>query len=290
MPPFGGSNFMEKRKYDTVEEVKEAVEDYLLFLYTNGGDVNVHFSLKYENIYENQKTMLRLSSSGKCPRMIAYSIFYPEKAELPSSRAISIFQLGHFLHELERHFISQVTFLKDMEKEVYLELDNGAKVFGHVDGILELNGRDVLIDIKTLNDRAFKDMFRELKRDYLYQLNAYMYATGVREAYLWLYNKDTSHRAVVEVPFSQEIVDEILYNFNKIVSSDENNLPERMFSPQKEIRNGEYTNRLYLPWQCSYCAFTELCWPDFTKVIENGKVRYIKIEEEVMNDEDELFF
>jgi len=285
-----------KEKYNkspnlnTVYDVLNAVEEYLTYIYKNGGEVNVPIHLKYRP-EDSLKSMLRFSSSGKCPRAISYSMLYPEQKEPLSARAISIFQLGHIVHDVERSIIAEVNELVDQEKEVFIEVDD-FKVFGHIDGILKLKNKDVLLDIKTVNERAWKEFDRETPKDYIAQLNVYMYATGLREAYLWVYNKGTSHRKIVPIPYNELVVEESLERFRSAIHGYKTGeLPERPYS-YKEFETEFYIERT-LPWQCSYCAFTRLCWPDFNKTIDNnGKVKYVQViskELEIVDDivEDE---
>jgi CRISPR/Cas system-associated exonuclease Cas4 (RecB family) len=269
-----------KKKYNkppnlnSISDVLNSVEEYLSHIYKNGGEINIPINLKY-NPEDSLKSMLRFSSSGKCPRAISYSMLFPEKKEPLSPRAISIFQLGHIVHDVERLIISEVNELVDQEKEVYIEVD-GFKIFGHIDGILKLKNKDVLLDIKTVNERAWKEFDREIPKDYIAQLNVYMYATGLREAYLWVYNKGTSHRKIVPVVYNQSVVDESIKRFKSAIHGFKTGeLPERPYV-YNEVETEFYIERT-LPWQCSYCAFTKLCWPNFNKTVDNnGKIKYIQ--------------
>lgn len=263
---------------NSVYEVLKLVEEYLVYLTKNGGKVSFNFSLEYK---QEKGNYLRLSSSGKCPRAIAYSVIYQnvESDEIKdlSPRAVSIFQMGHALHELERAIISEVNELVSVEEEVYLEVD-GYKIPGHIDGILRLSDRDVILDIKTVNERTFNEFKKEPRIDYVNQLNAYMHATGLREAYLWVYNKNTSDRMVIPIPYSEKVVNDVIDTFRKAIRGLNGDLPERPYQYRiEDLGNGLVVKTL--PWQCSYCAFTRICWPDFKLLTEGGKVRYVKVEE-----------
>lgn len=255
------------------EEAVFRVKEYLLHIDEHGGEVSLNFKLTYKS---ERGTPIRLSASGKCGRALAYALLYPERAGSPSSRALSVFLLGHVLHDLERGLIAKVAPLTDVEKEVRLDLGI-AEVKGHIDGVLHTESGPVILDVKTTNANTFKDMVKNGPRpDYVAQVNAYMEATGIHEGYLWLYNKDTSERAIVEVAYKPEIVEEVKQRFRAALNATEDNLPAREYEAQDEIRRGKPTGRQYLPWQCKYCPFTDLCWPEFKRVIERGTVRYIK--------------
>jgi hypothetical protein len=256
------------------------VQEYLERLYVDGGEIELRFNMTYIAAEESEYNYLRLSSSGKCQRAIAYSLHYPIPAST-GHRGVSVLLLGHVLHDLERGLIKKVAPLHSEEMLVELDVGEGYRVPGHIDGVVDTAEGPFIIDIKTANTKSFNDMARNGPRDdYVAQLNAYMEATGIKQAFLWLYNKDTSHRMVLPVTYREEVVKRVKTRFLNALKSTPDSLPEREYSPQEEIRNKKPTGRLYLPWQCSYCAFVQMCWPDFKQVVEDGKVRYIREKEE----------
>lgn len=262
------------------EELLLRVQEYLERLYVDGGEIELRFNMTYIAAEESEYNYVRLSSSGKCQRAIAYSLHYP----IPAStgyRGVSVLLLGHVLHDLERSLIKKVAPLHSEEMRVELDVGDGYRVPGHIDGVVDTAEGPFIIDIKTANTKSFNDMARNGPRDdYVAQVNAYMEAVGIKQAFLWLYNKDTSHRMVLPVTYSEEVVKRVKTRFLNALKSTPDSLPEREYSPQEEIRNKKPTGRLYLPWQCSYCAFVQMCWPDFRQVVEDGKVRYIREKEE----------
>lgn len=262
------------------EELLLRVQEYLERLYVDGGEIELHFNMAYIAAEESEYNYVRLSSSGKCQRAIAYSLHYPIPANT-GHRGVSVLLLGHVLHDLERGLIKKVAPLHSEEMRVELDVGEGYRVPGHIDGVVDTAEGPFIIDIKTANTKSFNDMARNGPRDdYVAQVNAYMEAAGIKQAFLWLYNKDTSHRIVLPVTYSEEVVKRVKTRFLNALKSTPDSLPEREYSPQEEIRNKKPTGRLYLPWQCSYCAFVQMCWPDFRQVVEDGKVRYIREKEE----------
>jgi hypothetical protein len=256
------------------------VQEYLERLYVDGGEIKLRFNMTYVATEESEYNYLRLSSSGKCQRAIAYSLHYPIPAST-GHRGVSVLLLGHVLHDLERGLIKKVAPLHSEEMRVELDVGEGYRVPGHIDGVVDTAEGPFIIDIKTANTKSFNDMARNGPRDdYVAQLNAYMEATGIKQAFLWLYNKDTSHRMVLPVAYDEEVVKRVKTRFLNALKSTPDSLPEREYGPQEEIRNKKPTGRLYLPWQCSYCAFVQMCWPDFKQVVEDGKVRYVREKEE----------
>jgi hypothetical protein len=105
-----------------------------------------------------------------------------------------------------------------------------------------------------------------------------MEAEGVDSAVLWMYNKDTSHRAALIVERDEAVIQEIRERFISVADASADALPDRMYEPQLEIRKGKTTGREYLPWQYGYCPFVERCWGDegFELVFESNRPRWIR--------------
>lgn len=264
-----------KPPIESPEELLTRVQQYIRQLSEQGGTIEVPFRLQYNSDNSNS---WRMSSSGKCARALVYARYIP-LAETPSSQFTSLLLLGHVIHDLERALIRAVAPLYDEEKEVYLDI-KGHIIPGHIDGLVESVRGPVLIDIKTSNDRSFEDMLNNgPKAEYIAQLHAYMQALKVQEAFLWLYNKNTSARAVLTVPYQETEARRVQERWQKVLQSTLDQLPEREYHPQAEIRKGQPTGRYYLPYQCTYCAYTERCQPEFKADYSSGKLRYIKEEE-----------
>lgn len=245
---------------------------------------------------------LRLSASGSCARKLAYQLHFPDAGEALSSRAISVFDLGHLIHDAERARIKEVAAFHREEEEVTFVVENLApvgtpmvpqvlerlleqdgmyhlRVKGHMDGVLELADGPAVVDVKTTSTRSFSEKVKEGPGyEYSAQLNAYMHAVGIHRAWLWLYNKETSHRAVVPVAYNPRIVEEVKARFRRVALSTPKDLPPREHEPKQELSKGRPTGREYLPWQCGYCPFVKPCWSSegFEMTVEKGKPRWVR--------------
>ena len=262
----------------TPQHVIDAVNRHLLELRRQGGRLRIEF----ESVQtpEAKPDPMRLSNAGKCPRQMAYQKLIPEKMQELDARALNVFLLGDLIHDLERGLISVVAPLTGVEEQVVLELDNGLAVPGHKDGDLHLKGGPRVLDIKSTATRGFTDMVNNGPRyDHLCQLNAYMEATDTPKGVLWVYNKDTSHRHAFEVERDDDLLADIKARFTSVAECESlDRLPLRMYEPMPEMRYKKPTGREYLPWQCTYCPFTEECWTSegFVMVFDKGKPRWIK--------------
>lgn len=145
----------------------------------------------------NTNPPLRLSSLGG---IHAFELLgrkmglYPD---VPSSNSVVtklIFCIGDFVEAYINYFLqrSGCTILSK-QKDVFW---NG--VPGHTDTIIELDGKEYLLEIKTASERYFKEVnsrkYPGNERGYLTQLLAYQEALGLsREQCVWVfYNKATN--------------------------------------------------------------------------------------------------
>jgi len=263
----------------TVDEIITAVEQRLLTLRKGGGRLPFPITLDWDGEQDNSERVLRLSGSGKCGRQTAYAMHYPGEREELSARALSLFVLGDIIHEKERILIGQVTELGRVEERVHFQVNGEVSIAGHMDGVIEVDGEPMILDIKSINTRGFSEIQKGTMRpDYEAQVNAYMDATGIRKACLWFYNKDTSHRHAVVLEYNPEVVQQVRDRFQRVLDSTPDSLPPREYLPQAEVARGKMTGREYLPWQCSYCPFTERCWSSegFRLQIDGGKPRWLR--------------
>lgn len=262
----------------TPEHVIDAVNRHLLELRRQGGRLRIEFeSVQTPDASPNP---LRLSNAGKCPRQMAYQKLIPEKMQELDARALNVFLLGDLIHDLERGLISVVAPLTDIEEAVALELSNGTAVPGHIDGKLYLKPGERVLDIKSTATRGFTDMLNNGPRyDHKCQVNAYLQATGLDVGVLWVYNKDTSHRHAFTIERDEDLLVDINERFVSVDECDSfDRLPLRMYEPVAEMRRLKPTGREYLPWQCTYCPFTEQCWSSegFVMVFEKNRPRWLR--------------
>lgn len=231
----------------------------------------------------NGPTQLRLSSAGTCARQLAYKIHNWQDATPYDSRAISNFALGDTIHDVERAHIRSVaplhseekavTFVVDPEpiyprwgwdertQQMYVKETGPLEVVGHIDGILDLQDGPMLIDIKSASSFGFEEAERNgASYEYTAQLNAYMEATGIKRAALWMFNKNNGVRQIIPVQYKPELVAAIKQRFMKAATSSLGLMPKREHAPEVEMSRKQPTGYERLPWNCKYCSFVQVCW------------------------------
>lgn len=280
---------MTKPRFATPEDVLAAVNQYIHKLNDEGGRFEFPIVLDKK---PRKPNAFRLSNSGSCQRKMAYTKLYPDEQEEMSTRALSVFMLGDVIHEQERALIREVTELHSEESDVHFRIDDEVGVVvGHTDGIIELADGPIVLDVKTAATASFQRMAKEgAPEHYVAQLNAYMDGLGIHRAVLWVYDKNVSERMILPIAYDENLVRVVRNRFRAAWHATEDNLPEREYQPQDEMRQRKPTGRQYLPWQCSYCPFVAKCWgPEgFEMFIENGKPRWIREAPELTAEEKEL--
>jgi len=89
------------------------------------------------------------------------------------------------------------------------------KITGHCDGIVELDGNDYVLEIKSCNAYFFK-LFKNdayscsFFSKYLIQIQMYMWLSGIHNGIFLFFNKDSSTMYSLPVSYSESIVDDVL--------------------------------------------------------------------------------
>lgn len=194
---------------------------------------------------------LRMSSSGKCARQLAYQ-FHKFKPEPLAARAILTFRLGHTIEAEIKSLIQK--YCSDMNitypQDTFTFEVNGVEIPGHVDGHID---NDWVLEIKSISDAGFKMLSREgLSEDYKKQSNSYMKATGRKKTLFIFYCKNTSHLKEIVFEYDPKLLEDVKIRFSKVIHSTKDSLPDREYGPNDKGK---------LPWNCSYCAYWRHCWP-----------------------------
>jgi len=216
---------------------------------------------------ETHRSPLRMSNSGKCAKAIAYQYHGFPSEPLPP-RSLMVFRLGHTIEsevkELIKKYCSNLNITYPTATISY-EV-HGKLIEGHVDGFIDDDG---ILEVKSINGMRFKMLDREgIPADYVDQAISYMKATGRKYVLFLFYCKDTSHLKEMFFHYQPEIFKEIEARFSSVIKSTKDNLPAREYEP---LKSGQ------LPWNCSYCSFTAICWPDYElKFDKNNKPQWVK--------------
>lgn len=137
----------------------------------------------YEMIHGTKFMQTRASSLGKSvDEHIAEMLHYREPSSAYAERAM---ETGTEWHKKIQRAWESMGILQGKELEIYNE-DLG--ISGHLDALLNINGREMIGEIKTMSAKRFSK--RGAYDEHLDQLNFYMHETGVKSGLLAYINRD----------------------------------------------------------------------------------------------------
>jgi len=197
----------------------------------------------------------------------------PDSGEEFSPATLFKFKLGELFEDIVLELVKDAKHeVTDEQKRIEVELENGWKVSGKIDAVID----NVVVDVKTTTPYGFKDMVGKFdeskdKFGYVWQVNFYHTHDG-REfsdgPHLLLVDKAGGKIGLSEIPIKTkaEVVSQALLVTNAI---DETVPPKRGFEPVPDGKSGN----MKLDTYCSYCAFKAECHPEMrTFVSSRGPV------------------
>jgi hypothetical protein len=103
------------------------------------------------------------SSLRKSPKELYWHYFEGDNNEKFDSRILRIFDNGHAVHARLQDYLNEIGILKQVEVPV----ENAEyEICGHADGILDIDGLDGVLEIKSMNSNQFYSCY-EPKPDHL---------------------------------------------------------------------------------------------------------------------------
>lgn len=216
--------------------------------------------LSLEIPQEGEDERIGLSYGGSCPRSLAYRRNgYPREPHpaLDKTRRFLALQVGWALHH---SFRSLIQGLRDVEREVALEVPPGIWVSGHIDGLIPdpETGELRLLEIKTMAPFSWERLNKggEVEEGYVVQVALYLRALQesgepIREALFVALNKGDGRLHQRLLSYSPEHAEKGLENLRLALTLPPEEIP-RPHAPDEAGR---------LPWQCVYCDFWRVCWP-----------------------------
>jgi hypothetical protein len=198
---------------------------------------------------EEERNYIGASSIGHtCARAIWYAFKGTERKPL-TAKQIRTFEIGKRLELMIKEEIKLLGFKLIDELQLTTCYDDEVTVFqGSVDGILEIDGKLVILEIKTAKDSSFKLFvnkgLRKWRPEYYSQVQAYMGMKGIDTAYILAINKDTSELHDEYVQFDDFFYHELKAKAKMISKAEEP--PERI-------------NKSPLYYICSMCNYKETC-------------------------------
>lgn len=211
----------------------------------------------YRVFEPKDEPVFRASSAGSCPRSLIYGL----KGYTDDKKASSWFILntGTVLHELIQKYLEPI--IESMEDRV--ESDE-LPLNGHYDGIVNINGKRFLLEIKTVNVENYQRLliFEQISGLYKKQATIYMHILGLKKCIFLFVNKNNKLTNEFEKQYESDKFNPV---FHEIVFE----YDEKMYEELKvELQNViEHFKNGTLPeykrvGKCNYCDFASKCKED----------------------------
>ena len=171
-----------------------------------------------------------------CLRYLYFSYFGKKQEFDPQT--LRIFDNGHGVHERLQGYLHKAGVL--IEKELSVS-DKEYQIYGRCDGIVQLNRKRGVLEIKSINAKGFAGELP--KKEHVVQTMMYIHLLGLRGGVILYENKDTQELKEFYMALDNEVVEKTLEKVKSVLS----------YISKKQIPPRRYHF-------CDYCAFHSLCY------------------------------
>ncbi len=228
---------------------------------------------------------LRMSNIGKPSCQLWFDKNHPEKALPKGNNFLMTMMIGDIVEAVFKGILKEAKIDYQDSEEVVLELEDGTKVKGTYDLVLD----DCVDDIKSASDWSYKNKFDSFETlangdsfGYVGQLVGYAKASGKNIGGWWVVNKSTGQFKYVSAGNADTT--HVLGNIEKTVKQARAKDLVRCFEPEEETFRGKATGNLVLNKNCNFCDFRYACWDTLkelpaqkSQAKEPKMVQYIKV-------------
>ena len=127
------------------------------------------------------------SEMGKCERQMFFGFKDIPKKDL-NANTLRLFDLGNHVHQM---IVNAMLLAKNIEViAVEANIPPQELIAGRIDAIYRMNDELFILDIKSMNGRAFKYL-KEMKEDNALQIQLYLHYLKIKNGVLLYVDKDT---------------------------------------------------------------------------------------------------
>lgn len=195
---------------------------------------------------------LGASSIGEaCDRKLWYSFHSPEPIKDP--RVHRIMDFGHFSESYVVSMLKHAGYI--------LHIDEGNEQFGfedeevagHIDGVIIVDEKPFLLEIKSANEKRFNEMVKSgVERSdptYFVQMQVYMKYMDLTEALFFVINKNTCEIHMEVIKYEKIKADYAVNRGKEIIRGTEEQATKGFKSPAF--------------YKCKWCDHKEKCWSGY---------------------------
>ena len=189
------------------------------------------------------------SSAGKCPRQLwlstAGAYKDPRSVDQLGLRKL-VFSNGDFFHYRTQANLYRMGRLVECEKPLAMKED-GLQFVGSCDGVVLIEGLPFVLELKSINDRGFKEVQKTADDgSYSDQIQLYMAMSGVPATVILYEDKDNQKPEARFVRFDQGILDRIKETLKDVQAR-----LEACGDPPPKPKKGEV--------DCFWCDYKGVC-------------------------------
>ena len=154
------------------------------------------------------------SSLHRSPRELYYHYLEGDNNQEFAPRILRIFDNGHAVHARIQGYLKDIGILKQAE----ISVENAEyEIKGHADGIIEIDGVEGVLEIKSMNANQFYSCY-EPKPEHLTQINVYMFCLNIPRGVLIYESKDDQNLSEFYVKQDLKILDPIIEKIRYVQS------------------------------------------------------------------------
>lgn len=171
-----------------------------------------------------------------------------------------IFANGNDVHDRYEKYFEWAGILTKSEEVL---LDNDIRVKGRLDDLINIDGRDYIVEIKSMNSIPYSKLTKP-KKEHILQLTLYMHIKGIHEGYLTYEGKNDQEHRSFYITYDPKVLKYLFDTIDSILKTSKEHklMPEKLQS-------------------CSSCPFYKYCkagklpeelikfeidWDDFSEI------------------------
>lgn len=209
---------------------------------------------------------LYCGDAGWCSRKSALLSLYDGR-NMSNAASMMYMNLGTSVHRTIQEGLKKSGVLIADEKRLDVNID-GISISGMIDGVLDLDGEETILEIKTCGALPSKP-----KKEHLHQAIVYSLLTGIRSIIVFYFSRSVASYdgTLIAKEFEIRATPDELKEVANI-------LAQSIVATQLKIIP-EIPSHITSASSCGFCPFQSRCWTDGEKFKSPPKRFYQKVEE-----------
>ena len=191
---------------------------------------------------QEKRNSLHVSDADGCIRKTFLDIKGKVSKESPSAQLLRVYDNGNKVHDRIKSYLKEMKILKAEEVSLF---DKELGVTGRYDAKIELNGQELIIEIKSINSYNVNKPLNH----HVLQIMYYMHLTGIKRGVILYEAKPNQKLFEFLIDYDEAILNEAKKWFKEVkMFIDSDNLPPI----HKDYDKDSYP--------CSGCGYRKFCY------------------------------